>query len=101
MRSTRKWRRLTTEPEVTVHFILISTTRLAVAWFALNMFRLAARSDDARAVALADWIATSQLAEHKDLLAGSRAEQLSGADHHLLRRQRAARAQAVSGTHRT
>jgi hypothetical protein len=79
-----------------VLLILICTAWLAVAFFALAMFRLAALSDDSHAVALADWIATTELAGHRDLLARTCVEQLSRADHHSrLRRQRAARARAI------
>src|ERR1017187_8011839 len=49
---------------VTVLVILISTAWLAIALFALTMFRLAALSDRSNAVAWADWIAASHLAEH-------------------------------------
>lgn len=40
-------------------FLLIATAWLAVVLFAATMCRLAARSDDSRAVALAERIATS------------------------------------------
>ena len=80
--------------------ILISTAWLATALFALTMFRLAALSDRSNAVAWADWIASSQLAEHREQPADSSAEQLSPADHHLPpRRSRAAPARAISGMH--
>jgi hypothetical protein len=86
--------------EVAVLVILISTAWLAVALFALTMFRLAALSDDSRAVALAEWIATSDLAEHRDQPADSSAERLSRANHDLQPgRARAARARAISGMH--
>jgi hypothetical protein len=55
-----------------VLFILIATAWLAVVLFAWTMCRLAALSD----VALAEWIATRYLAEHKAVPAGSPAEQV-------------------------
>ena len=84
--------------EVAVLVILISTAWLAVALFALTMFRLAALSDDSHAVALAEWIATRHLAEPRDQPADGSAERLSRADRD---RQpgpaRGARARAISG----
>ena len=53
-------------------FILIAAAWLAVVFFALTMCRLAALSD----VALAEWIATRYLAEHKAVSAEGPAEQL-------------------------
>jgi hypothetical protein len=71
---------------------------LAIALLAVTMFRLAALSDHSRAVALAEWIAKSHLAEHSDQPDDGSAEQLSRADHHLSpRRSRAAPARAISG----
>jgi hypothetical protein len=86
--------------EVAVLIILISTAWLAVALFALTMFRLAALSDDSHAVALAEWIARRHPAEHRDQPADGSAERLSRADHDLQPgRARAARARAISGMH--
>jgi hypothetical protein len=55
--------------------ILISAW-LAVVFFGLIMCRLAARSDDAHAVELADWIATNHVAGREAPPAESAAEQL-------------------------
>jgi hypothetical protein len=86
--------------EVAVLVILISTAWLAVALFALTMLRLAALSDDSRAVALAEWIAASHLAEHGDQPADSSVERPPRAEHDLQPgRARAPRARAISGTH--
>lgn len=52
-------------------FILIATAWLAVVFFALTICRLGALSD----LALAEWIATSYVAKHKDVLAEGPAEQ--------------------------
>lgn len=46
-------------------FVLIPTALVASALFGLGMCRLAARSDNKQAVAVAEWIATSHLAEPK------------------------------------
>ena len=56
--------------------ILIPTVWLAVVLFVLAMCRVAARSDDSHAVALTEWIATSNLAEHEAAPADSPDEQL-------------------------
>jgi hypothetical protein len=56
--------------------ILIPTVWLAVVFFALTMCRLAALSDDANAVELAERIATSHLAEREAVPADRPAEQL-------------------------
>jgi hypothetical protein len=83
-----------------VLFILIPAAWLAVAVFALTMCRLAARSDDSRANGLAEWIATSYLAEHEDVPADSSAGQFRTADYRLHPPwPRAARARAISGMH--
>jgi hypothetical protein len=58
---------------LTVLLLLIPTVWLAVVFFALAMFRLAAQSDDSQAVALAERIATIYRAERK---AAETAEQL-------------------------
>jgi hypothetical protein len=55
--------------------ILISAW-LAVVFFGLIMCRLAARSDHAHAVEMADWIATNHLAGHETPPADSAAEQV-------------------------
>ena len=57
-------------------FILIPTAWFAVVFFALTMCRVAALSDDSHSVAVAEWIATSYLAEHKAVPPNSPAEQL-------------------------
>lgn len=57
-------------------FILVPIAWLAVVIFALTMCRLAARSDDSHAVALAERIAASYLVEHKGAPAEGSAEQL-------------------------
>ena len=59
-----------------VLFVLIPTVSVAIAWFGLSMCRLAALSDDNHAVALAEWIATSYLAEHKAVPADHPCEQI-------------------------
>jgi hypothetical protein len=85
-------------PRVTVLVILISIAWLAIAFFALTMCRLAALSDRSDALAWADWIAASHLAEHRNQPADSSAEQLSTADRHSSpRRSRAAPARGISG----
>jgi hypothetical protein len=58
-----------------VVWIVISAW-LAVVFFGLIMCRLAARSDDAHAVEVAEWIATSYVAGREDPSADSPAEQL-------------------------
>jgi hypothetical protein len=84
---------------VTVLVILISTAWLAIAAFALTMFRLAALCDRSRAAALADLIATNHLAERRGRPAESSAEQLAPAGRHLPpRRSRAAPARAIPRT---
>lgn len=81
-------------------FILIPTAWMAVAFLALAICRLAALSDDSGAVALAEWMATSYFAEHKDVPAESPSEQLAGADRRLQPLwRRAARTQAISRAH--
>jgi hypothetical protein len=57
--------------------ILIATAWLIVVFFALTMCRLAARSDDSQAFALAERIAMSYLAAHKAVPADRPAEQRS------------------------
>lgn len=47
--------------------IIIPTAWLAVVLFALTMCRLAARSDDSRAVALAERVATSYPSERRSV----------------------------------
>jgi hypothetical protein len=47
----------------------------AVVFFGLIMCRLAARSDDAHAVEVAEWVASSRVAEREDPAADSPAEQ--------------------------
>jgi hypothetical protein len=59
-----------------VLFVLIPTAWLAFVFFGLTMCRLAALSDDSYPVALAEWIATSCLAEHEAVPADGPAEQL-------------------------
>jgi hypothetical protein len=61
---------------LTVLLLLIPTVWLAVVFFALAMFRLAAQSDDSQAVALAERIATIYRAERKAATAES-ADQLA------------------------
>jgi hypothetical protein len=53
--------------------ILIPTAWLAIVFFALAMCRLAALSDDSRAVAFAEWIAVSYRGEREDVPAPNRA----------------------------
>jgi hypothetical protein len=53
--------------------IVIPSAWLAVLLFALTMCRLAARSDDSQAVALAERLAASNLASHEDVSADVRA----------------------------
>lgn len=80
--------------------ILIAAAWLAVAFFALIMCRLAALSDDSRAVAVAEWIAASYLAEHKGAPVDSSAEHLPGAAYPVQPPwPRAARARGSSGIH--
>lgn len=80
--------------------ILIPAAWLAVTFFALTMCRLAARSDDSRAVGLAEWIATSHLSEHQDAPVVGSAEQFPWADWQCRApRPLAARARAISGIH--
>ena len=67
-------------------FILFPTAWLAVVVLALIMFRVAAFSDDSHAVALAEWITTSYLAEHKAVPADSPAEQLPPDPHRAVYR---------------
>jgi hypothetical protein len=50
---------------LTALLLLIPTAWLAIVFFALAMFRLAAQSDDSQAVALAERIAMSYRAERK------------------------------------
>ena len=57
-------------------FVLIPTALVAVALFGLCMCRLAALGDNNHDVALADWIATSYLAEHKAVPADRPSERL-------------------------
>ncbi len=61
---------------LTVLIVLISTAFVAAALFGLSMCRLAALSDENQAVAVADWIATSCLAEHKAVAADRESAQL-------------------------
>jgi hypothetical protein len=56
--------------------ILISAW-LVVVVFGLIMCRVAARSDDAHAVEIAEWIATNHVAERADPAADSPAERLA------------------------
>ncbi|HEY2141274.1 MAG TPA: hypothetical protein VGG98_04360 [Solirubrobacteraceae bacterium] len=46
-------------------FVLIPVALVAFALFGLGMCRLAARSDRKQAIAVAEWIATSHIAERK------------------------------------
>jgi hypothetical protein len=59
-----------------VLLILIPAAWLAAVFFALTMFRLAARSDDSDAVALAELIAVGQLAEHRPMPADAPSPQV-------------------------
>jgi hypothetical protein len=94
----QKWPAPDQSAWVTVLVIPISTAWLVIALFALTICRLAALSDSSHAVAWADWIAASHLAEHSAQPADSSAEQLSAADHHSSsRRSRTAPARAISG----
>lgn len=68
---------------VTVLFILISAAWLAIAAFALTMFRLAALCDRSQAAALADLIATNHLAERRERPPETSAQQLAPANRHL------------------
>jgi hypothetical protein len=61
---------------LTVLLLLIPTVWLAVVFFAVAMFRLAAQSDDSQAVALAERIATIYRAERKAAPAERPADQL-------------------------
>lgn len=54
--------------------ILILSVWLAVVLFTLTMFRLAARSDDSRAVALAERVATGHPSEREGGPEGTPAE---------------------------
>lgn len=55
--------------------VLIPAILVAFALLGLSMCRLAALSDHKHAVALAEWIATSYLAEHKAVPAEQPREQ--------------------------
>jgi hypothetical protein len=61
---------------LTALLVLIPTAWLAVVFFAVAMFRLAAQSDDSQAVALAERIATTYRAERRAGPAESPADQL-------------------------
>ena len=56
----------------TVLLVLVPTAFVAAALLGLSMCRLAALSDDTHAVAVAEWVAATHLAEHKAVL-GDRA----------------------------
>lgn len=87
--------------EVAVLFILILTAWLVVVFFALAMFRLAALSDESGAVALAEWLATSDGPEHEDRSTDSDAEQAAWTGSRPPpRRPRAGRARAIAGIRR-
>src|SRR5437588_2054709 len=56
--------------------LIVISAWLAVLLFGLFMCRLGARSDDAHAVAVAEWIAATRLAEPEAPTAGAAAGQL-------------------------
>ena len=56
--------------------MIVISAWLAVLFFGLFMCRLGARSDDAHAVAVAEWIAAARLAEPEAPSAGAAAGQL-------------------------